>query len=313
MHRHGSIRVVCETYGRQVLGIAPADRCLAVPKMFFAYGLGNSRLFPLSVGASTVLEPGPVHTGHRDGEPARVLAPTLFFGVADLLRRDARTRRAGRRARVACAWRPRPASRCRPRSTSASCSGSGWTSSTGSARPRRCTSSCPTGPGRCAPARAARRARLRARGSSTSRRATCRPGTEGHLLVRGDSIAPGYWCRNDATRRVFQGEWLRTGDTYVASPDGYYTYLGRSDDMIKSSGMWVSPAEVEARLLEHPEVALAAVVAVPDAVGLDKTVACVVRTPDATVAAGRTGRVLPGRARALQVPAYACCSSPSCP
>ena len=109
-------------------------------------------------------------------------------------------------------------------------------------------------------------------------------GTEGHLLVRGDSTALGYWCRNEATRRAFQGEWLRTGDFYLASPDGYYTYLGRSDDMIKSSGMWVSPAEVEARLLEHPEVALAAVVAVPDQVGLDKTVACVVRTPDATVA-----------------------------
>jgi acyl-coenzyme A synthetase/AMP-(fatty) acid ligase len=84
---------------------------------------------------------------------------------------------------------------------------------------------------------------------------------------------------------VFQGEWLRTGDFYVASEDGYYTYLGRSDDMIKASGIWVSPAEVESRLLEHPQVVQAAVVGVPDAAGLDKPVGCVVLAPDATVTA----------------------------
>jgi acyl-coenzyme A synthetase/AMP-(fatty) acid ligase len=75
---------------------------------------------------------------------------------------------------------------------------------------------------------------------------------------------------------VFQGEWLRTGDTYVRSADGYYTCLGRSDDLLKAGGIWVSPAEVEDRLLQHPAVAQAVVVAVPDRDELDKPVACVV-------------------------------------
>jgi len=108
-------------------------------------------------------------------------------------------------------------------------------------------------------------------------------GTEGHLLVSGASTMLGYWHRDEATARVLDGRWLRTGDFYVASEDGFYTYLGRSDDMLKSSGIWVSPAEVEACLLAHPDVAQAAVVGVPDESGLSRTVACVTLTPAATV------------------------------
>jgi benzoate-CoA ligase len=104
-------------------------------------------------------------------------------------------------------------------------------------------------------------------------------GVPGGLFVRGPSLASGYWCRTETTQRVFCGEWLRTGDTYVRNEDGTMSCLGRSDDMIKAAGIWVSPAEVEARLLEHPAVAEAAVVAVPDADGLDKPVACVVFLP----------------------------------
>jgi len=101
-------------------------------------------------------------------------------------------------------------------------------------------------------------------------------GEPGHLLVRGDSIATGYWCRTATTREVFQGEWLRTGDTYTRSADGFYTCLGRSNDMIKASGIWVSPMEVEGRLLEHPAVAECAVVGHRNAAGLEEVVACVV-------------------------------------
>jgi acyl-coenzyme A synthetase/AMP-(fatty) acid ligase len=109
------------------------------------------------------------------------------------------------------------------------------------------------------------------------------PGVPGALYVRGASIATGYWCRTDVTRRVFEGEWLRTGDTYVQDADGCYTCLGRSDDMLKAGGIWVAPAEVEARLLAHPAVTQAAVVGLPDAEGIDKPVACVVLQRDATV------------------------------
>ena len=86
------------------------------------------------------------------------------------------------------------------------------------------------------------------------------PGTPGTLFVRGASAATGYWARYDASRLVFQGEWLRTGDTYVRDADGYYECLGRTGDMLKASGIWVSPMEVEARLLAHPAVAQAVVV-----------------------------------------------------
>jgi acyl-coenzyme A synthetase/AMP-(fatty) acid ligase len=96
-------------------------------------------------------------------------------------------------------------------------------------------------------------------------------------------VATGYWCRTETTRQVFQGDWLRTGDTYVRNEDGTYTCLGRSNDMLKAGGIWVSPAEVEERLLQHPDVAEVAVVAGRDTDGLDKPIACVVPVPGRTV------------------------------
>ncbi|MGH3281807.1 MAG: AMP-binding enzyme, partial [Trebonia sp.] len=107
-------------------------------------------------------------------------------------------------------------------------------------------------------------------------------GVPGTLFARGASTATGYWSRYDASRLVFQGEWLRTGDTYVRDADGFYECLGRTGDMIKASGIWVSPMEVEARLLAHPAVAQAVVVAAPDADALEKPVAYVVLAPGAT-------------------------------
>jgi acyl-coenzyme A synthetase/AMP-(fatty) acid ligase len=109
------------------------------------------------------------------------------------------------------------------------------------------------------------------------------PDQPGTLFARGGSTATGYWSRYDASRRVFQGEWLRTGDTYVRDADGYYTCLGRTGDMIKASGIWVSPMEVEARLLAHPAVSQAVVVAAADADSLEKPVAYVVLAAGATV------------------------------
>jgi acyl-coenzyme A synthetase/AMP-(fatty) acid ligase len=106
------------------------------------------------------------------------------------------------------------------------------------------------------------------------------PGTPGTLLVRGASAATGYWSHYDASRRVFQGEWLRTGDTYVRDAAGYYTCLGRTGDMLKVSGIWVSPTEIEDRLFAHPSVDQAVVVSAPDADGLGKPVAYVVLSAD---------------------------------
>jgi benzoate-CoA ligase len=96
------------------------------------------------------------------------------------------------------------------------------------------------------------------------------------LHVKGDSIAAGYWCRTAASRTAFCGEWLKTGDVYTRSADGYWTFLGRNNDMMKVGGIWVSPAEVESALVEHPDVLEAAVVGARDADGLETAVAFVV-------------------------------------
>jgi acyl-coenzyme A synthetase/AMP-(fatty) acid ligase len=111
-------------------------------------------------------------------------------------------------------------------------------------------------------------------------------GTPGNLWVKGSSAATGYWSRIDTSRLVFQGEWVRTGDTYLRSADGYFSSLGRTDDIIKAGGIWVSPTEVEERLRAHPAVAQAVVVPVPDDEGLDKPVACVVLLPGAEASPG---------------------------
>lgn len=101
-------------------------------------------------------------------------------------------------------------------------------------------------------------------------------GREGHLLVKMDSITPGYWLKQEKTRAVIQGEWLRTGDLYRQDEDGYFWFCGRADDMLKTAGMWVSPLEIESVLMEHPAVYECAVVCKRDSDGLDKVRAVVV-------------------------------------
>src|SRR5262249_9139743 len=102
------------------------------------------------------------------------------------------------------------------------------------------------------------------------------PDTPGALYVKGESGATGYWGRTATSRQVVAGDWMRTGDTYARSADGYYTCLGRSNDMIKPGGIWVSPAEVEAVLVEHSDVLEAAVVGARNDDGLEEPVAFVV-------------------------------------
>jgi len=102
------------------------------------------------------------------------------------------------------------------------------------------------------------------------------PGEIGNLAVRGDSLFAGYWNRHDTSRRVLQGEWYHTGDKYSVDADGFFWYQGRADDMLRVSGPWVSPAEVEAALISHPDVVEAAVVGKADADELIKPQAFVI-------------------------------------
>ncbi|HEX9342379.1 MAG TPA: benzoate-CoA ligase family protein [Actinomycetota bacterium] len=289
MHRHADLPYTAETYGRQVLGIGPDDRCYSVAKLFFAYGLGNALTFPFSVGASAVLDPGrPTPAGVA--ETVRSTRPTLFFAVptfyAALLAAEAdgavpRDTFASVRLGVS-AGEPLPAGLCtrlKDRFGLDVLDGLGTTEALHIFLSNRPGEIRPGTTGRVVPGY---RVRL-----VDDDGAAVPPGSggAGHLLVAGDSVATGYWCRTEVTRRTFQGEWLRTGDVYACDDDGVFTYQGRSDDMIKAGGIWVSPAEVEATLIQHPDVLEAAVVARRTPDGIEEPAAFVVCLPGRAVAA----------------------------
>lgn len=274
MHRHANIRHVCETYGKQVLGITPDDSCFSVAKLFFAYGIGNSMFFPLSVGATTILEPRRP-TPEVVRERVQGERPTLFFGVPTfygaLLASDIPDDTFGSVRLATSAGEPLPAplqERFTKRFGVDILDGIGSTEALHIFLSNRPDDIHPGTTGRAVPGY-----EVEVRDEEGN---PAPPGQPGALHVRGQSIALGYWRRTDATRQVFKGDWLSTGDTYVQSEDGFYTCLGRNTDMLKAGGIWVSPAEVESRLLEHPAVQQAAVVGVPDENGLDKPVAVVV-------------------------------------
>jgi benzoate-CoA ligase family protein len=275
MHRHASLQATADTYARSILEIGVDDRCLSVAKLFFAYGLGNSLTFPLSVGASAVLNP-------RRPTPAEVLSlvrdeqPTLFFGtpgfVAALLDTDPPENAFASVRCTVTAGEALPADlqrRFQGRFGHPVLDGIGTTealhiflsNTKGGERPG--TSGMPV-PG------------YEARLVDDAGHEVTEGDTPGYLHVRGPSLATGYWCRDAATRAAFQGEWLATGDVYRRSADGYWTFLGRNNDMIKAGGIWVSPAEVEGVLVEHPDVLEAAVVCGRDPHGLEVTVAFLV-------------------------------------
>jgi benzoate-CoA ligase family protein len=285
MHRHQDIQVVAEQYGQQVLGITAADRCLSVAKLFFAYGIGNSMFFPLSVGASTVLEPARPAPA-TIAALARQHAATLLFGVpsfwgpllaaveSDVPADAFATVRQGVSAGETLP--PRMFHGVRDRFGLEVLDGIGSTEMLHIFVSNRPGAVHPGSSGTPVPGYEVR-LRDEQGGLITE------PDVPGELYVRGESAAIGYWCRAAASRRVFLGDWMRTGDTYTRNADGTYTCLGRLGDMLKVGGIWVTPAEVEDRLLGHPGVAEAVVVGVPDADALDKPVACVVPTPGAVI------------------------------
>jgi benzoate-CoA ligase family protein len=274
MHRHENLRAVCETYAREVLRTGPADRFLSMAKLFFAYGFGNSLLFPLAVGGTAVLE-SRRPSGEIVAERIREDAPTLFFAgptfFAALLATDLPADTFSSVRLCVSAGETLPATlyrRFTERFGVDILDGIGSTEALhifasnreGEVRPG--TTGTPVNG-----------YDLEVRDTNGQRLPDGEPGV---LFVRGASLANGYWCRTDATRAVFQGEWLCTGDTYVRSQDGYFSCLGRTNDMLKAGGIWVSPTEVEERLLQHAAVAEAAVVGVADSNELDKPVAFVV-------------------------------------
>jgi benzoate-CoA ligase family protein len=279
MHRHAALRSTAETYGSRVLGIRPDDVCYSAAKFFFAYGLGNTLTFPFSVGARAILDRARA-TPQRLASVLTSLRPTLFFAAptayAAMLAADLPADTFASVRLGVSAGESFPADlyqRFTDRFGIEVLDGIGSTEALHiflSNRPGRVR---PGTTGEVVPGY-----ELRIEDPAGQPVADGEPGS---LHVKGDSVAAGYWCRSAVTRRVFRGEWLRTGDIYARDADGYYTCLGRSDDVLKVSGMWVSPTEVETRLRAHPDVQQAVVVSGPDADGLDKPVACVVTRPGA--------------------------------
>ncbi len=274
-HVHSSLKATADTYGAQVLGIAADDLMFSAAKLFFAYGLGNSMTFPMSVGSASVLLPD-------RPTPDAVLAtmrryrPTMFGGVptlyAALLAHPDLGAGAGsdRLRRCISAGEPLPEHiglRWREAVGCDILDGIGSTEMLHiflSNRPddiRYGTTGKPV-PGYDV--------RILDAGGEVA------DGEPGELVVRGPSAAEGYWNQRAKSRQTFRGEWTHTGDTYIRDREGYYRYCGRSDDMLKVGGIWVSPFEVEEALIGHPAVLEAAVVGHPDTDGLIKPKAFVV-------------------------------------
>jgi benzoate-CoA ligase family protein len=282
IHLHAHLLHTAELYGSGVLGVREDDVVFSAAKLFFAYGLGNAMTFPLHAGASAVLLPD-------RPTPAAVMgilerhAPTIFCGVPTLF--------------------------------ASILADPGVAASLGSPRLRVSISA-----GEALPEHTGRRWRERfgtdildGIGSTemlhiflSNRHGDVRYGTsgkpvpgydlkivddsggpapdgqDGALWVSGPSACVGYWNQRDKSRATFHGPWTSTGDRYTRDAEGYYTYSGRSDDMLKVSGIWVSPFEVESALAAHPAVLEAAVVGHKDDDGLVKPRAFVVLKPGQT-------------------------------
>ncbi len=279
-HVHTSLMQTARLFGQGILAIEEGDVVFSAAKLFFAYGLGNAMSFPMSVGATVILWPGRP-TPEAVFGILKKYQPSIFYGVPTLY--------AAMLSDPACA-------RARVHETSSAklrlCVSAGealpaevgmrWKSTfavdiidgVGSTELLHIFLSNRPGEvvygtsGKAVPGYALRLVDEHGHGVAV--------GEIGELLVRGASVAHGYWNQLHKSRTTFEGEWTRTGDKYTLDADGHYHYCGRTDDMFKVSGIWVSPFEVESALISHEAVLEAAVVGYRDAAGLTKPKAFVV-------------------------------------
>jgi benzoate-CoA ligase family protein len=280
VHLQHDIPYTCVTYAEQVLGITERDITFSTTGLFHAYGFGNNLTFPYWVGASTVL-----HAGRNT--PATVLdtiekrRPTLFFSAPTLYNailnfegangRDLSSIRhcvAAAEALPAEVWR-----RWKEAFGLTILDGVGSTEMLHIYCSNRLDDLRPGSSGKPVPGYELKI--LDDQGDPVME------GEAGDLYVKGDSALALYWAQHEKTKRSILGDWFFTGDRYRVDEDGFYWYEGRSDDMIKVSGLWVSPIEIESVLLEHPAVAESAVVGI-GVEGFTKIKAFVITKGDAT-------------------------------
>ncbi|PIT73952.1 benzoate-CoA ligase family protein [Limnohabitans sp. G3-2] len=279
VHSQGNLYWTAELYGKGVLNLQESDTVFSAAKLFFAYGLGNALTFPLSVGATVVLmaeRPTPPATFKRMVDHQ----PTVFYGAP--------TGYGGMLAHPALPTKSQVALRL--------CSSAGealprdiaerWTAhfgceiidGIGSTEMLHVFLSNRPGDvryGTTGKAVPGYEVQLRNEDGSV----VTGPNEIGDLYIQGPSSALMYWNNREKTRDTFQGVWTKSGDKYTRDADGYYTYAGRNDDMLKVSGIYVSPFEVESTLVQHPAILEAAVIGKEDTDGLTKTKAFIVLKP----------------------------------
>jgi len=262
IHLQHDIIYTCETYAKNILGITEDDKCFSASKLFHAYGLGNGTSFPYWAGASTVLYPGKP-TPREILEVAQATKPTLFFavptlynailnheGAADYDLSSVRNGVSAAEALPSSVWR-------RWKETF------GWEILDGIGSTEMLHIFLSNAPGATKPGSSGKPVPgYEAKVLDEDERPVS-VNEAGNLYVKGDSAAAFYWRNHEKTKATMRGEWMFAGDWYREDEDGYFWYEGRADDMIKVSGLWVSPVEVEYTLADHEAVIEVAAVGVP--------------------------------------------------
>jgi benzoate-CoA ligase len=279
VHSHANPYWTTELYGKAILGLQESDVCFSAAKLFFAYGLGNALTFPLAVGATALLmaeRPTPDAVFKRWLGGVGGVKPTVFYGAPTgfagmLASPNLPEAKATALRLVSSAGEALPAEigeRFKRHFGVDIVDGIGSTEMLHifiSNRPDKVRYGSTGWP---VPGYDIELRGEDGRGTPD--------GEPGDLYIHGPSAALMYWGARAKTRETFEGRWTRSGDKYIRNSDGSFTYAGRSDDMLKVGGIWVSPFEVEATLVQHPSVLEAAVIGVPDPDGLIKTKAFVV-------------------------------------
>jgi benzoate-CoA ligase family protein len=283
VHLQHDMVVCAKLFGNGVLGIGPEDRSYSVAKLFFAYGLGNGLYYPFSVGATSILWPG-APTPDNVYTMIEKHRPTLFFSVPTgyammLAHPSAREARSGQAAdfdlssvRLAVsAGEALPSTlyeRFKQRFGVDIIDGIGSTEAAHMFISNRPGAIRPGSSGQVVDGYEAK--------ILDDDGAPVAEGEIGNLWIAGDSVCAGYWNQHERTKATIEGQWIRTGDKYTQDADGYYWYAGRSDDMLKVGGLWVSPIEVENVLVEHDAVLECGVIGREDQDALVKPMAFVV-------------------------------------
>jgi benzoate-CoA ligase family protein len=300
VHLHGDMLACVTPFAQQVVGIEPDDSTFSVARLFFSYGLVNSLFLPLLAGATSILTPRRPDVGHTL-EVVRRHRPSLFFSVptsyAQLCAADELPFDSVRLAISAGEPLPEPLY-------------TRWKALTGVELLDGLGSTevgyifCSNLPGWVRPGSSGQVIGDHEMRIVDEAGMDLPDGEVGALWVRSASTALYYWNNREQTKRAFAGEWLRTGDRYVRDRHGFFWYQGRTDDVFKASGQWVSPLEIESCLLSHPGVLECAVVGAADGDGLMKPKAFVVRKPTADVKAEELQALVKERLQPYKYPRW---------